>query len=149
MIRIIQIHDRLPNLAALVAESRAAGFRHLVRLRDEWDAGTNRFDREGEAFFVAEVDGRVAGVCGLNRNPFDPASPVGRVRRLYVAEAYRRTGVATALLRKVIAAAEGHFRELTLRTDNPQADAFYRAMGFQRVEEPRATHKLSLANPPR
>jgi uncharacterized protein len=41
---------------------------HLIveRLHHEWETGTNRFDKPGEALFGAWLDGRLVGGCGLN-----------------------------------------------------------------------------------
>jgi ribosomal protein S18 acetylase RimI-like enzyme len=105
-------------------------------------SGDNLFDRPGEAFFVAEVDGQLVGVCGLNRNPYDPGSRIGRVRRLYVARAYRRQGIATELVSSVIHVAASHFDELEVRTKTEEASAFYRSLGFLPVARVHATHVL-------
>src|SRR6266536_5947889 len=60
----------IDRLAPLAAEADAAGFRALARLVDDWDAGRNRFDRPGEALFIATDGGAVVGVCGLNIEPY-------------------------------------------------------------------------------
>jgi ribosomal protein S18 acetylase RimI-like enzyme len=145
IILIKQVHDiSLTDLAPLIEESEAEGFHFLTKLREQWLSGQNRFDREGEALFVAELDGQVVGVCGLNRDPYDTASHSGRVRRLYVAKRHRRTGVGRSLISRVIEAATGHFSALTVRADNPIADSFYQAMGFERVAEKHSTHRMKL-----
>jgi ribosomal protein S18 acetylase RimI-like enzyme len=133
------------DLADLVAESEQSGFRFVGRLLDEWAAGVNRFDRPGEALFVAVVGGRVVGVCGLNLDPYGAGPRVGRVRRLYVLSAHRRAGVGRRLVMEVIAAARGVFDRLRLRTDNPEAARFYERLGFQpcaRADD--CTHILEL-----
>lgn len=135
----------LELVAPLIEESEAAGFHFLAWLRDDWQSGANRFDRPGEAFFVARVDGVLAGVCGLNRNPFGAGGDEGRVRRLYVAESFRRAGVGRALLQAVCAAATGHFRDLTVRAPHPDAARFYESLGFVPVDEPHNTHRLPLS----
>src|SRR5712692_9919279 len=65
MVTIERLHD-LAALAALIAEGGQSGSRFVGRLATEWDSGANRFDKPGEALFVARVDGRPVGVCGLN-----------------------------------------------------------------------------------
>jgi hypothetical protein len=103
-----------PALAELLAESDSEGFRFIRRLVTAWDSGANRFQRPGEALFVARDGDRVVGVCGLNIVPF--AGPnVGRVRHLYVLAEYRRRGAAR----------------------------FYEAVGFRPVaDDPHCTHAL-------
>src|SRR4051794_11823181 len=89
----------LDRMDPLVAEADARGFRALARLVDGWRSGRNRFDRPGEALFLAREDGTVVGVCGLNVDPYlgDPA--VRRVRHLYVAVGHQRQGIGTGLIR--------------------------------------------------
>jgi ribosomal protein S18 acetylase RimI-like enzyme len=129
---IRRVRDLAPDdLADLAAESERSGFRFVRRLLDEWVAGVNRFDRPGEALFVAFVGGRVVGVCGLNLDPYDAGPRVGRVRRLYVLSTHRRAGVGRRLVMEVIAAARGAFDRLRLRTDNPEATRFYERLGFR------------------
>ena len=112
----------------------------MERLRDEWLSGRNRFDGPGEAFFVASIDQRMVGVCGLNVDPYANDPSVGRVRRLYVAPGARRKGAGRALVAAAIAQARVSFRKVTLRTD---ADLFFKAVGFERVEGVEAaTHQL-------
>jgi GNAT superfamily N-acetyltransferase len=143
--------DSLPidRLGALVTEAEAIGFRGHSRLLSEWQAGGNRFDRPGEALFIATDNGRVVGVCRLNRDPYLDDPTVGRIRHLYVAVAHRRKGIGSRLVRAVIAAARGHFARLRLRTDSPNADAFYHLLGFLPViGEPACSHQLVLVGTP-
>ena len=133
----------LAALEHLRAESSREGFRFLERLCEEWESGANRFDAPGEALFLATVDGRVVGVCGLNRDPYAHGPRIGRVRRLYVLSAHRRTGIGRALLEAVIARARDSFDLLRVRTES--ADAFCTARGFRRDDsDPEATHVLEL-----
>jgi GNAT superfamily N-acetyltransferase len=137
------------GLNDLEREASASGFRGLFRLRNEWKSGGNRFDQPGEAIFVATLEGRIVGVCGLNRDPYLPDRRVGRIRHLYVASDRRRQGIGSRLLSAVMAKARGSFARLRVRTDSPDADAFYRAFGFTPITaEPACTHQviLDLAN---
>jgi GNAT superfamily N-acetyltransferase len=145
-VKVRQVRELpLAALAPLINEGEAAGFHFLTKLRDDWLSGKNSFDQPGEAFFVAEVDGQLVGVCGLNRNPYDPDSRTGRVRRLYVARAYRWQGIAGQLVSRVIRAAAGHFDELELRTKTEEASEFYQNLGFLPVGRAHATHAFRLS----
>ena len=84
------------RLAALLAESEQQGFRFVRRLVEEWESGANRFDRPGEALFVARVGNDVVGVCGLHVDPYADDPKIGRVRHLYVLVPHLRTANATA-----------------------------------------------------
>ena len=132
-------------LDALVAESEAEGLGFVRRLVSEWASGAARFDRPGEALFVARQAGHAVGVCGLSADAYARGPRVGRVRHLYVARAARRLGVGAALTREVIEAARGAFDMLRLRTGNPAAAALYEGLGFQGSPQTAdSTHVMAL-----
>ncbi|HEY1376762.1 MAG TPA: GNAT family N-acetyltransferase [Gemmataceae bacterium] len=143
---IDQVRD-LPAdaLAPLVAEGERDGWRFVRRLADEWAAGINRFDRPGEALFVARAGSSLVGVCGLNADPNAGDDTIGRVRRLYVLREYRGSGAGRRLVEAVIASAIGHFRTLRVRTTNPEAGRLYERLGFRPVAGVTdCTHVLQL-----
>jgi len=121
----------LPSgLDALVAEAMAEGFAALERMRRAWRDGSNRFDRDGEALWTATRAGRLAGICGLNRDPYLETGGVARLRHLYVAREARRLGIGRALVDAALAHARGRFHWMRLRTHARDARAFYAALGF-------------------
>jgi len=155
-------------LTDLVRESQESDFRAMQRLVDDWNLGTNRFDRLGEALFVAQFldrdwQNRIVGVCGLNIDPYlHPCCPapwidssvtttatkqvVGRVRRLYVMQLYRRQGIGRALVERIITEARLSFSRLHVRTDSKIADRFYRSLGFVVCpDNPYVSHSLNLS----
>jgi GNAT superfamily N-acetyltransferase len=146
MITIVRVTNlELDALQALRAESSREGFRFMERLCDEWASGANRFNDSGEALFLAVADGQVVGVCGLNRDPYASATHIGRVRRLYVLRAHRRSGVGRALLDALITHAHNHFNLVRVRTG--AASDFYVAHGFRHdSSDAEATHVLELTN---
>ncbi len=88
-----------------------------------------------ERIFLALLDGRAVGMVGLRVFPFalDP-TPFAELTELFVEEAYRRQGVARALVAHVegVATAAGA-RQLVLITAwrNGGAHAFYHALGYR------------------
>jgi len=146
MTSIIRIKElELPALEGLRAESSQEGYRFIERLCDEWVSGSNRFSAPGEALFLAIADGQVAGICGLNCDPYAHDPRIGRVRRLYVMRAHRRRGVGRALLEAVVAYARDHFRLLRVRTK--EASGFYTTHGFRCIaSEGDTTHVLELTH---
>jgi GNAT superfamily N-acetyltransferase len=133
------------GLEPLVQASLAEGFRFVQLLRDEWTSGGNRFAGPGEALFVAHHGDLLAGVCGLNRDPYAADPGVGRLRRLYVPKPFRQQGVARALVLHALSFAREHFAVVRVRTDTLEADLFYRALGFSSALSPAdATHELQL-----
>ena len=133
-----------PAFPELVEESRLQGFWMLVRLADDWAEGRNRFARRGETLLAAWRDEELAGVCGLNVDPYVDGRREGRVRHLYVRADCRRRGVGRLLAAAIVEKARKHFPVLNVRAP-VEAFAFYEALGFMRVEAPSATHRLDLA----
>ena len=141
---IRRVRELPPDIEALVLPSLAEDFRAIVRLRDDWLAGENRFDDDGAALYEARSD-RLVGIGGLNVDPYAGDPEVGRVRHLYVLPEARRRGVASAIVTHVVERARGCFGELRLRTYREDAAALYAFCGFRAV--PGAddhTHVLDL-----
>ena len=88
------------------------------------------FTAAGGAFLVAELDGHVVGTGGIRLRP-DGSADVLRVR---VHPATRRRGVGRALMTALeTSAAERGAREAILdtTTEQPEAVAFYEALGYE------------------
>ena len=137
------------QVAALVAESETQGSRFVRRLAEDWASGANRFDRPGEALFVARDDRRVVGVGGLNLDPYAAEPTVGRVRHLYVLTAYRRLGIGRRIVEEIIEAARGRFERLRLSTSNPEAARLYERLGFHpRADDVHCTHAMEMSAQP-
>ena len=134
------------GLAELREESAAEGYGHLQKLETDWLDGTNRFDEAGEALFAAFVDGVLAAVGGLNRDPYSATSPTGRIRRLYVRAQDRGSGLGRRLVEQSLHAAAGHFTAVCVRTPDSAAAAFYEALGFSRAPTDTATAFPAVQN---
>ena len=134
------------DVSKLVEESEAEGYRFVRRLVDQYEEGTNTFDKEGEILYgVWDQHGHLVAIGGINRDPYSDKSGVGRLRRFYISPGARRQGIGTKLLKKIVDHARGHFKEIVVRTDSANADAFYRANGFSGdLGLPDATHGLTL-----
>jgi GNAT superfamily N-acetyltransferase len=129
---------------SLLEESRLEGYWMLVRLRDGWERGASRFGRRGELLLGAWQDKTLAGVGGLNVDPYVEERREGRVRHVYVSAAHRRHGVGRLLLTAIIARARDHFPVLNVRAPEA-ASPFYEALGFRRVQgEEFITHRKAF-----
>ncbi|QDT28407.1 Acetyltransferase (GNAT) family protein [Gimesia panareensis] len=129
------------QLNQLALEARSLGQHMVERLQQEWWNGSNRFDQDGEFVLIAVQNECIVGVCGLNRDPYCSGNDTGRVRRLYVSAAVRRQGIGRLLVKAIQQRCPGVFTQLQLRTHSPEADAFYRALGFRPVDgDPTCTH---------
>ncbi|MBU8538158.1 GNAT family N-acetyltransferase [Falsiroseomonas tokyonensis] len=144
-IRIERIVHLPEEFADLAADALGDGQRMLEVLREDWHEGRLRFDDWGDALFAAHIGSALVGLCGLTRDPYLKTEIVGRVRRLYVLRAARRSGVGRALVTAVaLQAAESGYPRLRVRAP-VAAFAFYESCGFLRaVGEPAATHARIL-----
>lgn len=132
------------DLSKLLIESEADGFRFVRRLVQDYQAGTNCFDDEGEALFGGfETTGQLVAIGGINRGSTDET---GRLRRFYVLKDYRRNGIGRQLLETILIHARSHFSAVVLHTDTDSAGKFYLANGFTPIRESgNATHILTFS----
>ncbi|MEC4016982.1 GNAT family N-acetyltransferase [Streptomyces sp. H27-D2] len=120
-----------PDAAALRARQRAE-IAARYRTPDS-EPGTSPSEADIAAFFVArEEDGTAVGCGGLRRLE----EGVGEVKRMYVAPAWRGSGIALCLLRALEDWARGQgWTSLRLETGDSQPDAvrFYTRSGYDRI----------------
>ncbi len=132
--------DALPvGFDALRAEALAEGFRQVERLASDWEAGTTRFDRDGEALLAARLNGVLVGIGGLTIEPVVLGAL--RMRRFYVRPAFRRIGVGGQLVMALLAGVDGD-RSITVNAA-PTSIAFWERVGFNRDPRDGHTHILS------
>jgi len=129
--RLAQISDavELARLNRLFNGVEDSGEQIKLRLADP---------RRVETPLIAEIEGRVVGFAAVRVVPtIFYAAPHAELTELFVEEAFRRQGVARAL----VAAAEALAREggademvILTDTDNEGAQALYMEMGFTQRE---------------
>jgi GNAT superfamily N-acetyltransferase len=138
-----RLDPEIEEFRTFAEKSRLEGYRMLVRLLEGWESGS-RFRRRGEMLLAAWRGAELAGVCGLNVDPYVDCRREGRVRHLYVGAAHRRHGIGRLLVGAVIDRARRHFAVLNVRAPE-EAFPFYAALGFRQLEgEEYATHRLVL-----
>ncbi|KAM5194711.1 putative N-acetyltransferase camello [Mantella aurantiaca] len=101
----------------------------LLDIEESYMASNN------SCFWVAESNGRVVGMVGVESAP--RSSDVMLLRRLSVAKDQRHKGIAKALCTKVIDfARQRGYKTLTLETSMIQysAQKLYESMGFQKTD---------------
>jgi GNAT superfamily N-acetyltransferase len=143
-IEIARLHWLPSGLEHLRDEAARHGFGFLDRLVADWASGANTFSRRGECLLGALADGGLVGIGGLNADPYSPRTDLGRIRHVYVLDAWRRKGVGGVLIDCLVREARGLFSELRLRTATTAAAAFYVHCGFGPVDDPTASHALKL-----
>lgn len=80
-------------------------------------------------YFVAEVDGKIIGYCGVWC-----VMDEGQITNIAVLPEYRRCGVASKLLERLICECEGLFQiVLEVRESNQSAIALYEKYDFKQV----------------
>ena len=78
----------------------------------------------------------------MNVDPYIKEPSIGRIRHIFISQKYRRKGLATRLLNRIIHLASNHFKLLRLYTNNPAASLFYEANGFTESKAEKVTHIL-------
>lgn len=141
MVQIVRVVEALPDgFAALADAARAEGVRNMEALLLQWDGGRG-FEEPG-ALFAAYVHGELAGVGGVTPQS-DLDEPAMRMRRLYVAPAFRRAGVGQALAGAMVQQGLQAARLLIANARaSDTAAPFWEAMGFAATEGPNFTHSL-------
>ncbi len=124
------------------AEARKEGYKFLETLVNEWFSGENRFDAAGEILCGHLDRGVLVAVGGLNRDPFLADPKVGRIRRVYVRQAWRNQGIGGALLDTLLDVARQNFSSVRLRSENSRAARLYERKGFTSIASTTATHIL-------
>jgi GNAT superfamily N-acetyltransferase len=137
-----------PSFDALGREAGEEGVGFVQRCVEDWVRAKDRFDRPGECLLGVWC-GELAAMGGINVDPYTSEAGVGRLRHIYVRPAFRRRGIARALVEHLLARAPAHFLRVRLRTSNPDAARLYAALGLRPVEEPQATHTMTLSPPRR
>jgi ribosomal protein S18 acetylase RimI-like enzyme len=121
--------EEIARLNKLFNEVNEPAERYAARLADP-----NRLDKP----LLALREGRAVGMANLRlvKQVFY-AEPYAELTELYVEEAYRRQGIARALIRRAERLAlEAGATEMVILTgmDNQAAQTLYRNMGFQHLE---------------
>lgn len=127
------------DLSNLLQVSEADGYVQIRWLMTDWESGRNRFDKQGECFYVALDDqDQVIAVCGLNDN----GNGYGRLRRLYVDPKYRKQGIGKKLSQACIDHGLQTFENIVVNAGGEMAVRFYENWGWHRIEGERVTHSL-------
>jgi GNAT superfamily N-acetyltransferase len=132
IIRFAQINDASP-IADLIANLD----HHLSEA--EIRSNLEQLARECLPQLVAEVDGRIVGLLGLDRMvPVYRPKPVARMTILIVAEAHRGKGIGRALVDRAVAIACDWgcgIIEVTTNERLIDAHAFYRSLGWDQTSK--------------
>ncbi|MBP6884262.1 MAG: GNAT family N-acetyltransferase [Candidatus Pacebacteria bacterium] len=143
--KIIEINDsNLAILQKLIDESIDEGHVLGKKLLDEWKEG-NTFSKKGEKFWALTIDDEPIAMGGINKDPYTDDETVARVRHIFVTKSYRRQGLATVLLKMILAEAKKNFRSIRLSTKNIIAGKMYESFGFVPIQKEgdRVTYQIA------
>ena len=136
---------QLAAIDQLIRSSKLEGYNFLERLERDWRLGLNRFQNKGEVLFTVRYNDQIVAIGGVNQDPYKDDSNIGRIRHIYVAPNFRRQGIGKFLVQRILEYCNETFRQITLRTDNPNADKFYINLGFYHVSNfGRDTHVIMI-----
>ncbi|MEH7305119.1 GNAT family N-acetyltransferase [Neobacillus drentensis] len=142
---------RISNLSTIdvsyiLKESKEDGFHFIDRLVNDYQSGTNTFQKRGEGLYgVFNEKGLLIAIGGINIDPYSHEPEIGRLRRFYVLKEYRRKGVGRFLINKILFDARRMFKEVVLHTNTNDADLFYTSLGFSKSSRnPNSTHHIKL-----
>jgi GNAT superfamily N-acetyltransferase len=142
MISIEKIQLPVPGMQRLRAEAKEEGYDFVETLVEEWGSGRNRFDAAGETLMGGLDEGLLIAVGGLNCDPFAGRPDLGRIRRVYVRQAWRSQGIGRTLVTALVQEARAHFSCVRLRAESSGAARLYERIGFAVTPGPDATHTL-------
>lgn len=141
MIRLERVVDTLPaGFEALRVEARGDGYSMLDTLVREWTSGATRFERPGEALIAAYSGDALAGIGGMTLEPALPGAL--RMRRFYVALAYRRHAVGRTLATALLDEARRQECAVTCNAAGG-SERFWEALGFAPDRRDGWTHLLA------
>ncbi|WP_070143723.1 GNAT family N-acetyltransferase [Bacillus mycoides] len=129
----------------LVQESKEEGFNLVLKLKNEYESKRNRFSKTGECLYGIFREDTLIGIGGLNQDPYTKDNKIGRLRRFYIAKDYRRKGLGSLLLGRILSDAKIYFSIVVLQTDTEQGDQFYTSSGFAKgIIYVKTSHYLNL-----
>ena len=134
--------SNLDFINPLAIEAQSEGYGFVQRTIDEWKSGINNFSKKGEILFGIFTSNSCIGIGGLNVDPYINDPSIGRIRHIFISQKYRRKGLATLLLNRIIHLASDHFKLLRLYANNPSASLFYESNGFTESKAEKVTHIL-------
>lgn len=141
----------IPALSALGADSFVDKFGHLYRPADlaAFIAGTHapeivarELANPQRRYRLVEIDGALAGYCKLaipsTLTEHDPAERAIEIKQLYTAAGMTGRGIGARLMDWALAEARAHGADaiqLSVYSDNPDAQRFYARYGFAKVAD--------------
>jgi GNAT superfamily N-acetyltransferase len=130
------------ELTLLADAAEREGYSHIRRLVEEWENGSNRFDKLGELLLGAFDGTSMVAIGGVTIESSRPDWL--RMRRFYVLPDFRGRGVARLLAGRLLTHARRYTPVITVHAGDARAALFWQAIGFRRSAGDTYTHILDL-----
>ena len=129
-----------PSFDALITESEKQGYGFVARFAARWKSGAFLFDKPSEKLLAIKRGQQIIAFSGICFDPYSDEPNAGRIRHLYVLDAWRGKGCGRALVTELTH--QPHtFTKIRLRADEVAAK-FYERLGWVRCDAENATHEL-------
>jgi len=133
----MNIRNAAPDDAGQLADLIEGLDHHLTP--EQLRANLERLEADGLPQLVAEEDGRIVGLLGMDRmEPLYRPKPVARMTILIVADSERGRGIGRQLVNHAVAIAKGWGCGMIEVTSNDRLEAahdFYRALGWKKTSK--------------
>jgi GNAT superfamily N-acetyltransferase len=129
-----------PSFKALINESEAQGSNFVGRFANRWKSGDFLFDKPDEKLLAIKHDQQIIAFGGLCFDPYSDEPNAGRIRHLYVLDAWRGKGCGRVLVTELTQPPHP-FTKIRLRADETAA-RFYEHLGWVKCNAENATHEL-------
>jgi GNAT superfamily N-acetyltransferase len=140
LFRVTPAATLLPDgVAPLAVHADQEGVLIVATVLERWEDESERYRGRGEAILAAVVDDEVVGIGALSHCPYLEGAL--RMRRFYVAPAWRRHGVARSLAEELIAAGDAYTDLITCNARASAAAApFWESVRFVPTDVEGITH---------
>lgn len=129
-----------PTFNTLITESEEQDHGFVGRFAAQWASGEFMFDQPGEKLLAIKHDQQIIAFGGLCFDPYSDEPNAGRIRHLYVVDAWRGKGCGRVLVTELTRQPH-NFAKIRLRADETAAK-FYERLGWVKCNAENATHEL-------
>ncbi|MGI9373256.1 MAG: GNAT family N-acetyltransferase [Hyphomicrobiales bacterium] len=127
----------------LKREASKEGFSLIDRLVNEWHNHVNQFNKEGELLLAAYLDGDLAAIGDLSKDPYIAGAL--RMRRFYTRENFRGIGIGAKIAEILIVnARRAKPTIIIVNAVTVIAPVFWEAQGFSPRAESGHMHVLEF-----
>ena len=129
-----------PSFKKLISEADSEGYSFVGRFAARWISGEFQFAKPDEKLLAIKTDKQIVAFGGICFDPYTDEPNAGRLRHLYVLNAWRGKGYGQTLV-STLTKQPHPFTKIRLRTDDI-ASKIYERLGWVKCDAENATHEL-------